>query len=77
MSNKQLQNRLSRLDGQLKKLQENINNNEDCSDVIPQFLAVKGAVAGSFEEYVKLSLDSCAKSDEKKMTKLINLLVRA
>lgn len=76
MSNKKLQNRLSRLDGQLKKLRENINNSEDCTDVIPQFLAVKGAIAGAFEEYMKLSLDSCVKSDKEKMVKLISLLVR-
>lgn len=76
MSHKKLQNRLSRLDGQLKKLQENINNDDDCGEVIPQFLAVKGAIAGAFEEYVKSSLDSCAKSDEKKIAKLISLLVK-
>ena len=71
-----LQNRLSRVEGQLKKIQENIAGDKDCADVIPQFMAVKGAVSAAFEEYVKQSLDSCAKADEKKMRKLIGLLTK-
>ncbi|MCA9363246.1 metal-sensitive transcriptional regulator [Candidatus Kaiserbacteria bacterium] len=69
-------NRLSRLEGQLKKLHQNIEEDKDCSSVIVQFMAVKGALAGAYEEYVKLSLDSCARNDKEKMQKLISLLVR-
>ena len=74
---KKLDNRLSRLEGQLKKLHQSIDEDKDCSDVIPQFLAVKGALSGAYEEYVKMSLSSCAKNDEKKVEKLISLLVKA
>jgi len=77
MSHKPLQNRLNRLEGQLKKLQANIADEQDCADVIPQFLAVKGALAGAFEEYVKISLAECSKKDAKKVEKLIALLVRS
>lgn len=77
MSDIKLQNRLKRLSGQLEKLQANIAADQDCAEVVPQFLAVKGAIAGAFEEYVKLSLESCAKSDKKKIERLIALLVRA
>jgi DNA-binding FrmR family transcriptional regulator len=77
MHDKQLHNRLRRLEGQLQKLHADIEVGKDCSEVITQFQAVKGALAGAFEEYVKLSLDKCAKKDEKKMEQLIKLLVRA
>lgn len=77
MSKDQLHNRLRRLEGQLKKLQEDIDDQKDCNDVITQFLAVRGAMAGAFEEYVKLSLNSCAKSEKEKMEKLIAVLVRS
>jgi len=77
MIDKKLDNRLKRLSGQLNKIQEDIQNDKDCSEVITQFMAVKGALAGSFEEYVRLSLDSCAKHDEVKVKKLIAILVKA
>jgi DNA-binding FrmR family transcriptional regulator len=77
MKNKQLNNRLSRLKGQLQKLQDDINNQKDCQDVVPQFLAVKGALVASYEQYVKISLDECAKGDREKLKKLISLLVKA
>jgi DNA-binding FrmR family transcriptional regulator len=77
MQEKQLHNRLSRLEGQLRKLHADIEAGKDCSDVVTQFQAVKGALAGAFEEYVKSSLEQCAKKDEKKMEQLIKLLVRA
>lgn len=76
MSSLKLQNRLHRLSGQLQKLQKNIDLDQDCSEVIPQFLAVKGAIAGAFEEYVKFSLENCATKDKEKMKKLVALLVR-
>ena len=73
---KKLENRLSRVRGQLDKISTNIANDADCADVIPQFLAVKGAIGAAFEEYVKLSLESCADKDKEKMKKLIALLVK-
>ena len=76
MPDKKLQNRLHRVEGQLRKLQESIAADKDCTEVIPQFLAVKGAIAAAFELYVTDSLDSCATSDEKKMKKLIGLLIK-
>ncbi len=72
-----LKNRLKRLEGQLKKLSENIESKKDCSDVIPQFLAVKGALAAAYEEYVCLSLEACAATDQKKIKKLISQLIKA
>ena len=74
--NKALDNRLRRLDGQLEKLHTTVTEEADCAEVIPQFLAVKGALAAAFELYVKESLAQCAESDPKKLEKLIALLVR-
>lgn len=77
MENSQLKNRLRRLEGQLQKLQLNITEGQDCTEVIPQFLAVKGAVAGAFETYVHSSLAECSAKDAEKTQKLIALLVRS
>lgn len=77
MTTKSLHNRLRRLEGQLVKLQADIEAEKDCTDVVPQFLAVKGALAGAYEEYIKCSLDACVKTDEQKLRKLIAQLVRA
>jgi DNA-binding FrmR family transcriptional regulator len=76
MMDKKLHNRLNRLKGQFNKLHDSIAEGKDCQEVIPQFLAVKGALAGSFEEYVKLSLDSCVETDQCKMKQLIKLLTK-
>jgi DNA-binding FrmR family transcriptional regulator len=77
MLDKKLENRLKRVAGQLHKIQEDIQNDKDCAEVITQFMAVKGALGGAFEEYVRLSLDSCAKNDEEKIKKLISILVKS
>jgi len=74
---KTIHNRLARLEGQLKKVHEDISTDKDCEDVIPQFLAIKGALASVYEEYVKSSLDSCAKGNKQKMRKLIALLIKS
>lgn len=71
-----LENRLKRLSGQLEKLQQSIASGTDCGDVIPQFLAVKGALAGAFAVYVKESMESCAKTDQAKLHQLIALLTK-
>jgi len=74
--NKALDNRLRRVAGQLEKLQINITQDADCAEVIPQFLAVKGALAAAFELYVNDSIIECTNSDDQKLEKLIALLVR-
>ena len=77
MLDKKLQNRLSRVEGQLKKLQLNLLEDSDCAEVIPQFLAVKGAISAAFNEYIKLSLNNCSSSDKEKMKEIISLLVKS
>lgn len=74
---KELDNRLCRLEGQLKKLHQRIAEGDDCADVIPQFLAVKGAFAGAFDLYVKESAAACADTDKEKLEKLLSLLIKS
>lgn len=71
------EHRLNRLEGQFRRLRETIAAGEDCTEVIPQFLAVRGAFAGAFEEYVSQSLEECASSDPEKTKRLISLLARS
>lgn len=73
---KTFSNRMSRLEGQLKKLNQSIANGDDCSDVIPQFLAVKGAVSGALNEYLKHSIAHCKNKDAEKMNKIIAMLTK-
>jgi DNA-binding FrmR family transcriptional regulator len=74
---KKFSNRLKRLEGQLRKLSESIEAGKDCAEIIPQFLAVKGALGSAYTEYVGLSLDECAGKDGEKMRKLISQLIKA
>jgi DNA-binding FrmR family transcriptional regulator len=74
---KQISNRLARVDGQLERLQQDIAAGSDCSEVIPQFLAVKGALDASFEAYVQESLGTCvAQGDTERLTQLVSRLIR-
>lgn len=74
---KTIEDRLSRVSGQLQRIKEEIASGADCTDVIPQFLAVKGSIASAFEAYVNESLNACPKRDEERMKRLIALLVRS
>jgi len=69
-------NRMRRLRGQLQKLEEGIEAEESCTEVITQFLAVKGAINGAFEAYIKEVLAECANRDESERNELITALTR-
>lgn len=74
---KAIDNRLRRLEGQLHTVRKNIATESSCDDVLPQLLAVRGAINGIVREYMETSLASCAQtSDEKKVKNLIKLLVK-
>lgn len=76
MAQTALEKRLHRLEGQLTKLRERITAEADCSDIIPQFLAVRGALNAAFELYMKESLADCPLDDEVKRDKLIQMLIK-
>ena len=71
-----IKNRLRRISGQLEKLEKTIDSGMACSDVIPQFLAVKGAFNAAFEAYVKESLNDCPDTDIKSRDQLISMLIK-
>lgn len=76
MSNKMIENRLKRLEGQVASLRKQILDETPCDVVVPQFLAVKGAFNAAFELYVKDALADCTPKDEKKRNQLIGMLIR-
>lgn len=76
MSNR-IENRFNRIKGQLTSLQERICAEAPCEDVIPQFLAVKGAFNAAFDEYLKSAIASCGRKDSEKLAQLISLIARS
>ncbi len=59
MSMKPIVNRMRRVRGQLEKLEYAIEHGASCEDVIPQFLAVKGATNAALAAYLKTALQEC------------------
>lgn len=72
---KKIINRLNRVSGQVLKVNDAIDSEEDCNKVIPQLLAVKGAVDGIVREYLEQTLEACASEkrseDMKQIIKMI------
>jgi DNA-binding FrmR family transcriptional regulator len=66
--------RLSRLQGQLDTLKENISTDQPCDEVIPQLLAVRGAVQALTAAYLKTALTACDRDDAEKLNRLIELV---
>lgn len=70
-------NRLKRIVGQLESLEREISTEHDCANVIPQFLAVKGAVNAAFLAYVTDALRACEKSDRETLEHLLTQLIKS
>jgi DNA-binding FrmR family transcriptional regulator len=62
---KQIQNRLRRIEGQIRGLQELVDKDTYCIDVITQTSAVKSALSGVEDLLLENHLDTCA-SDQMK-----------
>jgi DNA-binding FrmR family transcriptional regulator len=71
---KAIVHRVSRLQGQLDTLKENITADQACEEVIPQLLAVRGAVQALTAAYLKTALTSCDRTDAAKLDRLIELV---
>jgi len=76
MRNIAIHNRLRRVSGQLETLTSAIGASATCTELIPQFLAVKGALNAAFEAYVKESLEQCTTTDTETTKQLITTLIR-
>ncbi len=59
-----IQNRLNRLEGQLRGINRMIGENIDCSDVLQQLTAARSALQGTIEAYLADTVNQCLLSDE-------------
>lgn len=62
---KLLQNRLRRIEGQVRGLQELVQKDTYCIDVITQTSAIKSALSGVEDVLLENHLDTCASSQIK------------
>lgn len=68
---KKVTNRLRRVRGQIESIEQAIGEGKPCDEVIPQLLAIKGAVNGIVRAYLEESLDSCVSGADTKKTKQV------
>lgn len=76
--NNKLKTRLSRIRGQFKGVEQMIDENKDCLEVLNQIAAIKGALTSlgraiTEEETSCLHLD---KKDSKKLKDILNRLIK-
>lgn len=74
---KNIQHRLRRIVGQLESADNAIQEEVACSQLIPQLLAIKGAVDSAVTAYIEQSLEECSEAsnlDESKQ--LIKMLIK-
>ncbi len=72
---KDLQNRISKIDGQINGIQKMIDNNRDCLDIVQQVVAVNSALKKVGIEILKDETATCV-NDKKKFETLLESLFR-
>jgi len=74
---KAITNRLKRIEGQSASLREALEQKQPCEKIIPQFLATKGALDSSLQEYLRASLAECkGKKSVDEMCQILDLVVK-
>lgn len=74
---KNITDRLHRIQGQIAGIETALENEAPCSDVIPQLLAIKGAVNAVVQTYLEESLETCVdETDTEKMKQVIKTLIK-
>ena len=63
---KQVQNRLKRIEGQLKGVLRMVEENDDCRDVVTQLSAVRSAVDRAIGVIVSENLEQCVRESLEK-----------
>lgn len=74
---KEINKRIHRVVGQLQTVDAAIAAEQSCKDVIPQLLAVKGALDATVQTYLESAIDECdvsANTDEVK--KIIKMFLK-
>lgn len=81
---KQVQNRLKRIEGQLKGVLRMVEENDDCRDVVTQLSAVRSAVDRAIGVIVSENLEQCVResiekgeSTDKLVKDAVSLLVKS
>jgi len=70
-------NRLRRVQGQVASLEVSLESGQSCTEVIPQFLAVKGALDAALQQYLKNSLAECKEGKSvKEVSAILDLVVK-
>jgi DNA-binding FrmR family transcriptional regulator len=70
-------NRLRRIEGQVASLQVSLASTQSCTEVIPQFLAVKGALDAALQQYLKSSIADCKEGKSaKEVGAILDLVVK-
>lgn len=74
---KDITDRIHRVTGQLESLELAIVAEKDCSAVIPQLLAVKGAIDAVVHAYMEQSLNRCIDdADAAKLKQVVKTLIK-
>lgn len=74
---KKIQNRLKRLEGQIRGLQKLLNEPNDCEKIIIQFSAAKSALDNCFSLLLRDNLTKCLKQKETKdLDKILKLIIK-
>ena len=76
MSKKQIMNRLKRIEGQIKGLQNMVDQERNCVEILTQLSAVSGALDNTAKEIIKEYAKNCLlKYESTQDEKLINELI--
>jgi DNA-binding FrmR family transcriptional regulator len=74
---KKIQNRLKRLEGQIRGLQKLLETANDCEKIIIQFSAAKSALDNCYALLLTENLSKCFKNKEDKdLEKLLKLIIK-
>jgi DNA-binding FrmR family transcriptional regulator len=73
---KDINNRLSRIEGQIGGILEMIEEERPCRDILIQLLAVSSALKGVTSLFLKEYLEGCKEGSPSEMEDIIDLLLK-
>lgn len=74
---KKIQNRLKRLEGQIRGLQNLLEKTDDCEKIVVQFSAAKSALDNCYSLLLTENLAKCFKNKEEKyLDKILKLIIK-
>ena len=74
---KNIQNRLKRIEGQIRGLQKLLETTDDCEKIVIQFSAAKSALDNCYSLLLTENLVKCFKNKDKKdLDKILKLIIK-